>query len=128
MYAQNLGDVLTLIGVHHATITADGLSAAFDLAQYEGEIVLAVSTPGSTGNADNRLDINVHDSIASGGTYAAVTEAAFTQIGYNVAASEKISINSDAIKQFIKINFDATGTNPSYPVAVHILGVKKNPA
>lgn len=128
MYGTNPGDALTLIGVHHATITADGLSAALDLQAYEGEIAISLSTPGSTGNANNLLDANVHEADASGGSYTAVTGSAFTQVGYNAAASEKISLNSDEMKRFIKINFDVTGTSPSYPVAVHVFGYKKNPA
>lgn len=127
-YAPNLGDVLDLIGYHQATITADGLSAAIDLKEYEGEIALVLLTPGSTGNANNTIDVEVHEADASGGSYTAAAGGAFTQVGYNAASQQKISLNSDELKRFIKIDFDVAGTDPSYPVAVAVMGVKKNAA
>lgn len=127
MYATNLGDVLTLIGIHQATITADGVSAALDLGDYEGEVVAVLMTLGSTGNANNTLDVTITESDTSGGSYTA-NGAAFAQVGYNAAASEKISFNSDSAKRYVKFDFNVAGTTPSYPVAVALLGVKKNPA
>lgn len=129
MYANNLGDVLDLIGSHQATITSDVLSSAIDLNDYEGEVVAVLLTPGSTGNANNTMDITVHEADTSGGSYSAVSgQGAFAQVGYNAASNQKISINSDSVKRFVKFNIDVGGTSPSYPVALALLGVKKNPA
>lgn len=129
MYGNNIGDVLDLVGSHQATITADGLSAAIDLNDYEGEVALVLLTPGSTGNANNTLDVNIHEADTSGGSYSAVTgQGVFTQVGYNAASNQKISFNTDSCKRFVKFNIDVGGTSPSYPVALALLGVKKNPA
>lgn len=128
MYAVNLADVLRIIGSHQATITADGLSAAIDLNDYEGQLAAILKTPGSTGNADNRLDVTIHHSDTEGGSYAAASGAAFTQVAYNTAGEEKIVLNKGALKRWVKFNFDVTGTSPSYAVAALLLGAKKNPA
>lgn len=128
MYAVNLADVLDLIGFHQATITADGQSAAIDLQAYEGQLAALLMTPGSTGNANNTIDVAIYESDTSGGSYTAAAGAAFTQIGYNVAGQQKISIDKTKLKRFVKFNFDVSGTSPSYAVAAALLGAKKNPA
>lgn len=128
MYAQNIGDVLDLIASDNSNpLTADGLSSAIDLQQYEGELVATLNTPGSTGNANNTLDVTIYHSDTSGGTYTA-TSVAFAQVGYNTASNQKISFLKGELKQFIKFNKDVSGTSPSYQLALNLLGVKKNPA
>lgn len=128
MYAVNLGDAVDLIGSHQATIEADGLSAAIDLKDYEGELIALLLTTGSAANADNTLDVNIHEADTSGGSYTAVTGSAFTQVGDSEASTQKISLNKGAMKRYIKFNFNVEGTGPSYPVACAILGAKKYPA
>lgn len=128
MYAVNLGNVLQIIGAHQATITADVLSSAIDLNDYEGQLAAILKTPGSTGNANNTLDVTIHHADTSGGSYTAASGAAFTQVGYNAAGEEKIVLNKGALKRWVKFNFDVTGTSPSYACAALLLGAKKNPA
>lgn len=128
MYATNLGDVLDLIGYHQATIGSDGLSSAIDLQQYEGQLAALLMTTGSTGNANNTIDVSVYECDTSGGSYAAATGGAFTQVGYNAAAQQKLVLNKNKLKRYVKFNFDVSGTDPSYPVACALMGAKKNPA
>ena len=127
-YAVNLGDVFNLAGYHQATITADGLSSAIDLNDYDGELAAVLLTTGSTGNANNTMDVAIYECDTSGGSYTAATGAAFTQVGYNAASQQKISVNKNELKRYVKFNFDVSGTSPSYPVACALLGAKKVPA
>ena len=126
MNINNLGEVVQLIGQHGpATITADALSAAIDLNDYEGDLVAVLQTLGSTGNADNTMDVTLHESDTSGGSYTLAAGTAFTQVGYNAASNQKISINSDALKRYVKFSFDVAGTTPSYSTSAALLGIKK---
>lgn len=129
MNRNNLGEIVDLIGSHGPeTITTDTLSAAIDLQAYDGDLVLLLQTPGSTGNADNTLTVTLHESDTSGGSYTLASNTSMTQVGYNTASNQKVSIDSNALKQFVKISFDVAGTSPSYSCAAALLGVKKNPA
>lgn len=100
---MNIADILTPLSVYPvATVTADGLGSAIDLAEYE----------------------NVHESDASGGSYTAVTGSAITQVT-TTASIQKISLDSNQMKRFIKLNIDVGGTSPSFLISAVGAAVKK---
>jgi len=104
-----------------AGVTADGLTAAVDLQQYTGPICFIVNVEG-TGGADT-IDLAIHSSATSAGTYAVVTGASFTQVG-TAASQQMLCVNKDEFNRFVKLNMDVTGT-VDLEVAASIVGFKK---
>lgn len=132
MYGNNLGDILHVTTLHAlAAVAADADGSALDISDYDGEIaVILVNDAGSQGggSTDRTLAVKVKDCATSGGSYADVTGGGFTGIT-TAAGTQKISLNSDEIQKFLKINFDIAGANsPTYDVTVIVVGAKKNPA
>lgn len=120
---MNIADILTPLSVYPvATVTADGLGSAIDLAEYEGELAIFVAVSAGSGNMT--CDINVHDSDTSGGSYTAVTGSAITQVT-TTASIQKISLDSNQMKRFIKLNIDVGGTSPSFLISAVGAAVKK---
>ena len=127
-YGVNEGDVVTRIGgVAAQVLTADALGAAIDLQDYEGELIVLLNSAAGTGNADNTLAVNLKESDTSGGSYTDVAGGAFSAVS-TAASAQKISVNSDEMKRYVKFNLDVGGTTPSFVMAAELLGIKKNPA
>ncbi len=136
-----------------AAKTADTLSAAIDLANVKGKVgVLLHSAPG-TGNADNTLDVTVHELQTDGTTYAAATTPkawlngveqtglAFTQV--TNAAGGKLMLLVFSVRDLkvksgdnigggvgpkIKIDLNLAGTNPSFILSCSVLELEEWPA
>ena len=124
MTIQNLGtktEVLNFLpnDVVTATVTA---STAIDLVDYEGDIavVLCAEAGGSGVTYAGKLT----EADTSGGAYTDVTGGAFTTTTANTASVQKISVNSDNIKRFIKAVVTVVGTGTG-AVAIVGLGSKK---
>lgn len=123
---NNFGDDSTMIDLYPvASVLADGLSAAKDLVDYEGELMLLVDVSAPVAGTNPTMDVALHHSDTSGGSYTAVTGGAITQVT-SAAAATKISLNRNDLKRFVKLNIDIGGTsNPNYLVSGKIVGMKK---
>lgn len=132
MYATNLGDILYVTTLHAlAAVAADADGTALDISDYDGEIaIILVNDAGSQGggSVDRTLAVKVKECATSGGSYTDATGGGFTSLAVT-AGTQKISLNSDELQKFIKINFDISGANsPTYNVTALVVGAKKNPA
>jgi hypothetical protein len=122
---KNLGDQLQVLNLYAvATVTADGLSSAIDLQQLDGEI--AVLLDSGAGGVGATLACKLVESDTSGGSYTDVASGGFSLIG-NAASVQKLSLNKDEMKQFVKLSLDVSGT-ASFPVSAKIVGINKYPA
>ena len=90
-----------------ATVTA---STAIDLVDYEAGVTYLGK---------------LTESDTSGGTYTDVTGGAFTITAANTASVQKISVNSDNTKRFIKAVVTVAGGTGAGAVAIVGLGSKK---
>lgn len=127
MNITNLGDQLQGLDlVPIASINATGLSSAIDLQDYEGEILVAVDV-GAVSGTTPTLDFKLQEASTSGGSYTDVTSGGGTQVT-TVSGFQKISLNSDSMKQFVKLSYTLAGTTPVYLVSAKIYAIKKNPA
>ena len=102
MTIQNLGtktEVLNFLpnDVVATTVTA---STAIDLLDYEGDIAVVLCA--EAGSAGVTYAGKLTEADTSGGAYTDVTGGAFTTTAANTASVQKISVNSDNIKRFIK--------------------------
>ena len=121
---QNLGDktfVLSLLPSD--VVTTTGLGSAVDLEDYEGE--MAVVLDAEAGGAGITYAVKLQESDTSGGTYTDVTGGAFTTTDANAASVEKISVNTNDMKRFVKLSITVAGGTGAGAVSVVALASKK---
>jgi hypothetical protein len=124
MTIQNLGtrtEVLNLLPSDVVTTTAAG--SAVDLLDYEGDI--AVSLDAEAGGSGITYAVKLTEADTSSGSYTDVTGGGFTTSGANAAATEKISVNTNEMKRFIKANVTVAGGTGAGAISVIAVGSKK---
>jgi hypothetical protein len=125
MTIQNLGtktEVLNFLpnDVVATTVTA---STAIDLVDYEGDIAVVLCAEAGSSGVTYLGKLTEADT--SGGSYTDVTGGAFTITTANTASVQKISVNSDNTKRFIKAVVTVAGGTGTGAVAIVGLGSKK---
>lgn len=119
----NVGDKLNLLNLYPiATVSSSGVGSAIDLSEYEGEIVVALDV--SAGSGDMTCAVKLTEADTSGGSYSDVTGGGFTTVTTTTSA-QKISLNTDEMKKFVKLSITLGGTTPSFLVSGKIFAVKK---
>jgi len=124
MTIQNLGsgtEVLSLLA--NDVVTATGTGSAVDLVDYEGD--LAVVLDAEAGGGSVTYAVKLTESDTSGGSYTDVSGGAFTTTDANTALVEKISVNTNAMKRYIKVSVTVTVGTGAGAVSVLALGSKK---
>ena len=121
---QNLGDktfVLSLLPSD--VVTTTGLGSAVDLEDYEGE--MAVVLDAEAGGASITYAVKLQESDTSGGSSPDVPGGAFTTPDANTALVEKISVNTNDMKRFVKLSITVAGGTGAGAVSVVALASKK---
>ena len=117
-------DKLQLTNLHAtAARTATGNGTAVDLQARDGDLYLVLDSAAGTGTTPT-LDIKVQSSDTSGGTYADITGATFTQVT-TTASQQAIVISKDEVRRWIRVVYTVSGTTPSFTFSVNALGVNK---
>lgn len=126
MNPTNLGDQLQVKNLYpaKASLTATDLGSAIDLLDLTGEVAVILDV--GAGGVGATLNSRLVESETSGGTYTDVTGGGFTEVG-NAAAVQKISLNKDSMKRFVKLANTVAGT-ATFPLSAKIVGINKNPA
>ena len=121
---QNLGDKTILLSLlPNDVVTTTGLGSAVDLEDYEGE--MAVVLDAEAGGASITYAVKLQESDTSGGSYTDVTGGAFTTTDANTALVEKISVNTNDMKRFVKLSITVAGGTGAGAVSVVALASKK---
>jgi hypothetical protein len=121
---QNLGDKTILLSLlPNDVVTTTGLGSAVDLEDYEGE--MAVVLDAEAGGASITYAVKLQESDTSGGTYTDVTGGAFTTTDANTALVEKISVNTNDMKRYVKLSITVAGGTGAGAVSVVALASKK---
>lgn len=127
MNVNNLGDASVLTDVHPtAARTATGQTAAVDLRTYQGDVALILDAAAGTGTTPT-CDIKIQDSDDGSTGWNDVSGATFTQL-VTTASRQKLALNKDAVKRYIRAVYTIAGTTPSYTFSVNCLGWPKYPA
>lgn len=126
MNSNNLADRMQTINLHAlASVTADGLSAAQDLVDYEGDLLLVIEVSNPVAGTNPTMDCALHHADTSGGSYSAVSGTAITQVT-TTGSVTSVALNRNDLKRFVKLNKDIGGTSsPEYYVSAKIFGLKK---
>ena len=124
MTIKNLGTKTTVLSLlPNDVVTATGTGSAVDLVDYEGDIACILDA--EAGGASITYAVKLTESDTSGGSYTDVTDGAFTTTTANTALVEKISVNTDKLKRYIKVSITVAGGSGAGAVSVVALGSKK---
>jgi len=107
-----------------ATKTSNTNGSAKDLVDYEGDILLILTSTAGTGTDTPTLTVKVKDNDESTGSFADITGGQFEAVT-DTASVQKIVLNSNEIKRYIKINSIISGTSPSFTYSVDVVACKK---
>lgn len=118
----------SLLGADSRTTTATG--TGFDLQgtvssgnDAEGEAIVILDSEAGSGTTPT-LNVKLQDS-ANNSDWADITGATFTEVDDSAAALEKITINCNDVRRYIRAVGTQAGTNPVFVYAVHIVYSKK---
>ena len=119
----NLEKLDITAAVASASVTATATSGAIDLKEFDGDVLLVLNCAAGTGSSPT-LDIKVQDSDETGGTYADLSGATFTQVT-DSASVQTLEVNKDECKRFIKIVQTVGGSSPVFVYGISLVGAKK---
>jgi hypothetical protein len=122
MTIMNLNKTTVIEIVGNDVVTADTTSSAVDLVDYEGDMEFILCA--EAGGSGVTYAVKVTEADTSGGSYTDVTDGAFTTTTANTKLTEKISLNTNEMKRYIKVVIDITGSGGG-AVCVLALGSKK---
>jgi len=120
---QQALDKLALIAGHPtAARTSTGQTSGIDLKNYDGDVVFLLDSAAGTGTSPT-LDVTIEDS-ADNSSFAAISGAAFTQV-VDAASAQKLVVNKDSARRYVRIKYTVGGTTPSFTFSVNAVGVLK---
>ena len=115
----------TLLACDSRTASANG--TGFDLEGSngaEGEAIIILSSDAASAGTDPTLDVKLQES-SDDSTYTDISGATFTQVT-NAASSQKISINTNDVKRYLRAVGTIGGTSsPAFTYAVELIYGKK---
>jgi hypothetical protein len=108
----------TVLSAWHpnATRTATGQGTAIDVRQLSGIAAVCLDTAAGTGTTPT-MTVNIQDSPDGSTGWADIPGAAFTALT-TVAAQQKIGVNMNSCRGWVRVQFTIGGTTPSYTFAV----------
>ena len=119
---QALDKVALIAGHPTAARTSTGQTSGIDLKNYDGDVVFLLDSAAGTGTSPT-LDVTIEDS-ADNSSFAAITGAAFTQV-VGAASAQKLVVNKDSARRYVRVKYTITGTTPSFTFSVNAVGVTK---
>lgn len=93
-----------------------------DVSAYEGQAIALLDVFYESGTPT--LDVKLQESDTLGGTYTDIVGAAFAQVT-TTSGIQKLAVNLDATKKFVRATGTAAGTSPSYAWSVQLIAQKK---
>jgi len=119
---QALDKIALIAGHPTAARTATGQTSGIDLKDYDGDVVFLLDSAAGTGTSPT-LDVTIEDS-ADDSSFAAITDAAFTQVT-GTASAQKLVVNKDSARRYVRVKYTIGGTTPSFTFSVNAIGVTK---
>jgi len=114
MTIHNLGGKTTAFQLQSCAVISataagqvGGAAAFFDTQQYEGDIVLTLDH--AAAGSGVTLTAKIQESDASGSGYTDVTGGAFTAAAANTAGFATLTLQGDALKRYLRVQFTVSG-------------------
>lgn len=119
---SNVVELAPLVSGRTATLTG----SAVDLRAYEGVVQVILTCEAASAGTSPTLDVKLQDATTSGGSYADVTGATFTQVTDAADVTQMITVDAAASRGFVKVVGTIGGTSsPAFSYAVVAVGQKK---
>jgi len=117
-------DKLQLANLHAtAARTSTGSATGVDMQARDGDLYLVLDSAAGTGTTPT-LAVTVESSDTLGGTYTAISGAAFTTVT-TTASQQSLVISKDEARRFVRVTYTIGGTTPSFTFSVNAVGVNK---
>lgn len=129
MNTQNFFDAATLVQLAAtASRTSSNNGSGVDLREFAGDVGVVLDSAAASAGTNPTLDVTLEDS-ADNSSFAAVSPAAaFTQVT-SVAGSQKLVVNKDGCRRYVRAKWVIGGTSsPAFTFSVNLLGYPKYPA
>ena len=127
MTIQNLGGKTTGLQLHTPAVVAStgaGNVATTDLLSYEGDVVFTLAHAAAGSGVTLTAKVQ-HSNTTTSGDFEDVTGGGFTAAAANTAFQEKIYLNSNDLRRYVRVLFTVTGGTGTGAVSVVALGSKK---
>jgi hypothetical protein len=120
----NLGDQLQQLDLKPvASISASFNGTGLDLVNYEGEIAIVADVANVSGTTPT-ADLKIQDSADNSSFADIVPAASFTQVT-TVAGRQKMSLNKNELRRYVRVVATLGGTSPVYLISVNAVGMKR---
>lgn len=106
-----------------AARTSSANGTGVDISDYEGMAEVVLNSGAGTGTTPT-LDVKIQDSDDNS-AFADVTGAVFAQVTNAAASLQKLVLNTDKCRKYIRAVATIGGTTPSFACGVEFMSVKK---
>ncbi len=113
----------SLLPALQRTGTGITIGGGQDVSALEGQAIAQLDCSFVSGTATT-LTVILEESDTVGGTYTTVPGSNFAVVGI-ASSNQKVSVDIQATKKFVRARGDAAGTTPVYTWGVQLLGFKK---
>lgn len=122
MYDIGSAVLANLFGAATRTVTGNG--TGIDMKDFVGQAAVVLDSAAGTGTTPT-LDVKIQDSDDNA-TFADVSPAvAFAQVTSAGVSVQRIGINTDSLRRFIRAVATIGGTTPSFVFSVNLVGRKQ---
>ena len=124
MAILNLGSKTTHVALRANSLgnsTATG--SAVDLVAYEGDMIVFLDA--SAGGSGITYAVKLTECDTSGGTYTDVSSGAFTTSSANTATAQKMTLNTNDLKRYVKCVVTVAGGTGTGYVSVNAFASEK---
>ena len=124
MAILNLGSKPTLVALRANSLgnsTATG--SAVDLVAYEGDMIVFLDA--SAGGSGITYAVKLTECDTSGGTYSDVSSGGFTTSDANTATAQKMTLNTNDLKRYVKCVVTVAGGTGTGYVSVNAFASEK---
>jgi hypothetical protein len=127
MTIHNLGSKTDLLSIHNNAVvsaTGAGTPANVDLVDYEGDVAFIIDAAAAGSGVTLTAKIQ-HSNTTTAGDFVDVTGGGFTAAAANTAFRQKIYLDSNDLRRYVRVLFTVTGGSGTGAVSVQALGSKK---
>jgi len=124
MAILNLGSKTTLVALRpNALGNSTATGSALDLTAYEGDMIVFLDA--TAGGSGITYAVKLVECDTSGGTYTDVSDGGFTTSSANTATAQKMTLNTNDLKRYVKCTVTVAGGTGTGYVSVNAFASEK---
>ena len=124
MAILNLGSKTTLVALRpNALGNSTATGSALDLTAYDGDMIVFLDA--TAGGSGITYAVKLTECDTSGGSYSDVTNGGFTTSDANTATAQKMTLNTNDLKRYVKLVCTVAGGTGTGYVSVNAFASEK---